>query len=306
MGFLDKIVDIFKNTENKTDNKAKEKKKSNIKCKYNLDDINSIMAIPIPKYKPLTGLSSPVNNIEYILQRKATEHKKNGNMDLAIACLKKSNEIMPHSNFIWQQKDYLRLVEFLKIAGRFDEARETEKEILKKVKKTYNNITIKLTLKEARSLGTDLLECTSHECTCDICSKYQGRIYSISGNDKRFPKLPDMVKKYGGFHEGCRHGFSPFIYGISTPLYAGKDPIAFSNRPFIDERSKQEKQEYDAKKHEEYKLIRDKKEFDLIREFLPEFAPKSFSGYRKMKNLKSKNFIKLKEMAINKEIPIEE
>ncbi|MFT3951178.1 MAG: hypothetical protein QM689_04390 [Oscillospiraceae bacterium] len=87
------------------------------------DSIEGIRSIPIPKYSKINGLASPVDNIEYILQRKATEHKKNGRMDLAIECLRKSNEIMPHSNFTWSASDYLRLVSYLKKDGQHEAAR---------------------------------------------------------------------------------------------------------------------------------------------------------------------------------------
>ena len=99
------------------------------KEKHDFDTLEGILNIPIPKYKPLQGMGSPVNNIEYILQRKATEHKKNGRMDLAIACLRKANEIFPHSNFAWAEKDYMRLVEYLKLDRQFDEARKEEQKI---------------------------------------------------------------------------------------------------------------------------------------------------------------------------------
>ena len=78
---------------------------------YDLDTIDGIASILIPKYSQIKGMASPINNIEYILQRKATEHKRNGQMDLAIACLRKANEIFPYSNFMWPESDYLRLVE---------------------------------------------------------------------------------------------------------------------------------------------------------------------------------------------------
>ena len=44
------------------------------KEKYDFETLEGIQNIPIPKYKPLQGMGSPVNNIEYILQRNATEH----------------------------------------------------------------------------------------------------------------------------------------------------------------------------------------------------------------------------------------
>ena len=86
--------------------------------------VEAIRAINIPNYLPISGLESPTNNIEYILQRKATEHMKNGRMDLAIECLRKSNEIMQYSNFTGSAIDYGRLAMFLADEGRYDEAIE--------------------------------------------------------------------------------------------------------------------------------------------------------------------------------------
>lgn len=56
------------------------------KPQYKFDTLEDIESIEIPKYKPNKNIESPVNNIEYILQRKATEHWRKGNQDLAIAC----------------------------------------------------------------------------------------------------------------------------------------------------------------------------------------------------------------------------
>ena len=133
------------------------------KEKYDFETLEGIQNIPIPKYKPLQGMSSPVNNVEYILQKKATEHKKNGRMDLAIACLRKANEIFPYSNFAWLEKDYMRLVEYLKLNRQFEEARKEEQKI-----------------KEMFQYSRAIFE--------------GKRIFSIDGKDKRFPMLPDCIK----------------------------------------------------------------------------------------------------------------
>lgn len=87
---------------------------------YDLDTLEGIQVIAIP---PGKQFSAPLTkSIEYILQRKATEHKRNGRMDLAIACLRKSNELLPHSNFTWPASDYLRLVKYLMLDGQLGEA----------------------------------------------------------------------------------------------------------------------------------------------------------------------------------------
>lgn len=85
--------------------------------------VEEILAIPIPKYERSSEISSPHENIEYILQRMALPYRHAGRMDLAIACLRKSNEIFPHSNFSWSADDYLRLVMYLRLDGKPDEAK---------------------------------------------------------------------------------------------------------------------------------------------------------------------------------------
>jgi len=97
--------------------------------KYDFTTVEGIMNIPIPDYSNVK-CSTPCYNIEYNLNSRATTLKKT-NPELAIACLRKANEIYFHSNFVWQENNYMRIVEFLKDYGRFDEAR-AEKEFIEK------------------------------------------------------------------------------------------------------------------------------------------------------------------------------
>lgn len=154
------------------------------------------------------------------------------------------------------------------------------------------------TVRAARELGTDLLEMTSHEGTCGICSAHQGRVYSISGYDNRFPRLPAYVLSNGVLHDGCRHSFFPFFYGVSE-LTNGMDPIIYSNKPFVDERSEHEKEQWELKKETEREAIKDKITYEKIKVLLPDIAPKSFGGFRKMKSSASKNYLLLIERAKN-------
>ncbi len=174
---------------------------------YDLETIEGIMSIKIPKYERLHSIQSPVNNIEYILQRKATEHKKNGRMDLAIACLRKSNELMPYSNFSYTQKDYMRLINYLKKEGRLEEA-TSEEENIKRThpelwdKRLLNKTNISTTLNKAKSYGEDLVTLYTHP-SCPICGKYNGKILSISGKSRRYNKIPIEFINDGGFCKDC-------------------------------------------------------------------------------------------------------
>lgn len=95
---------------------------------YDFNSIKGIRNIPIPRYEKTFCMKSPVNNIEYILQRRAVRHRKNGRMDLAIECLRKSNELMPYSNISYTIDDYQKLASYLEDDGKYEEAL---KELLK-------------------------------------------------------------------------------------------------------------------------------------------------------------------------------
>lgn len=262
-----------------------------------LNSIDGIRSISVPTKKEKQQ-HEVKDGMEYILQRKATEHKKDGRMDLAIECLKKSNELMPYSFFEYTREDYERLVKYLKQAKRFDEARQEEKKLDKMfgkelISKKSEAKFVRQKFHDAKELGTDLVEMSEHHPTCEKCAKYQGRVFSISGNDKRFPKLPQYALAHGKMHQGCRHTFYPFIYGLSASSYGHKDIITYSNRPFIDERTPEEKAEYEAMVQTIEEDKKSRNEYDWICENLPNIAPKSYGGYKKMKNSNSTNFQKL-------------
>ena len=109
--------------------------------------------------------------------------------------------------------------------------------------------TVCTVLNDAKLLGTDLVIMSSHGASCSECAKYQGRVFSLSGNSLPFPKIPEAFFKYGGIHEGCGHTFSPYIHGVTDPMLGytlsfqkavspkyRNNIIAFSNRPFVDDR----------------------------------------------------------------------
>jgi len=263
--------------------------------------VDQIRAIPLPTIGSEDNKDLKEHS-DYILQRKATNYKNIGRMDLAIACLEKANQIMPNSSIAWKDTDYLRLIDYLKLDGQFEKASKEEEKLRKNLPEIFSIIVARSSafnkvLKDCGEFGTDLVEASSHSPTCETCSIYQGRIYSISGKDNRFPKLPDSVFQFGGFHEGCRHAFYPFLekYG-AEPIFDG-DPIKVSNRPFVDERTKEEKEEYTYKQNELKRKNETKEEYYKLLEKLPDIAPKSLSAYSRMRRLKTESFKLLTEEA---------
>jgi hypothetical protein len=63
----------------------------------------------------------------------------------------------------------------------------------------------KATFDSCRELENDLVEVSIHPTDCEICMKYEGRIFSISGKHPIYPKLVNMPP----FHPDCRHSILP-------------------------------------------------------------------------------------------------
>lgn len=66
-------------------------------------------------------------------------------------------------------------------------------------------------LRYAEKYNIDYIEVVGC-CSCAACAKYRKRIYCLSGNDIRFPKIPDYILKHS-YH--CRLSIYPFSLGIS-------------------------------------------------------------------------------------------
>ena len=65
--------------------------------------------------------------------------------------------------------------------------------------KTRNNAI----LSKAEEQGKDLVKISKHNGSCKICQKYENKIYSISGNDSKYPKLP--FNEHLNLHPNCFH-----------------------------------------------------------------------------------------------------
>lgn len=188
---------MFKKLVEKLTVSVRTKPKNSIQSKTTsrFETVESIMNIPVPHYPKLMGVSSPVNNVEYILQRKATEFKKIGDMDRAIACLRRSNQIMPYSNFSYQAKDYMRLIKYLRLAERNKEA-DYEEEQLHKNHPELFDMSISNRTRYIETYNKCLKFKTynifiSTRNSCPICSKYNRKTYSINkhGNYPLIPKI---------------------------------------------------------------------------------------------------------------------
>ena len=190
--------------------------------RYDMDSLDGINSIPVPAQNYNTG--DPTKDcIYYLLQRKATEHKKNKNMDLAIACLRKSNALSDFEKFpLLTQKEYLRLVKFIESTGDFEAAQLELENIYKRHpefldKRVSNLIRVKDAIKKNREYKNDNVLITTNS-SCAICSKYNRKVYSISGKSKKYPKLPFEISHDGGACPNCFLGITSYFEGISSPV----------------------------------------------------------------------------------------
>ena len=105
---------------------------------------------------------------------------------------------------------------------------------------TSREIATVATLNTCQEADIDLIQISSHYPTCEICAPLQGKVFSISGKDERYPELTEEYMT--PFHPNCLH--------VTTPYVREFDPQAeqtqrYSNTPLDkDTRSKGEKQAY--------------------------------------------------------------
>lgn len=129
---------------------------------------------------------------------------------------------------------------------------------------------------------------------CEECAKYTKRRFSISGQSKKYPKLPEYLLKKLPEHKHCGIMVYPVLDGVSEPVWNYKgDLVKYCNRPFVDERTKEQKELFEKEVREKEEAAIDKEFYDIIFEKCPDIAPKSFGGYRRMKATNSSNYQKI-------------
>ena len=307
-----------------------------LEAHYDLNTAKGIQSIPErndlprPPNADSDGFRNYICDVDYYLRFKSAWFEEAGDIELAILCLKKSNAIRMVSHRGYRKLDYYRLVQLLAQNGLLEEA-AAEKA---KIDDFFGDddvdslaagepIAIKQIYDFAERDKSDLVIMSVHGLSCPDCAKYQGRVFSLAGQDKRFPKLPPKISLYRGVHPGCGHSFYSYIHGVNDPMLEytlrfqtnvkpeyRKDIIAFSNRPFIDDRlpedianakehadkmaAEREKQQwyYDHIIEIEAQRGIDKRDYKWLQDNLPDVCPKSYSGYKRMKNGNTKNFPK--------------
>lgn len=278
-----------------------------LESKYDLKTVDGINSIPVPRTKAQPkNIPSVTGTIEYYLLLKGGEYEKAGNEELAIACYRKANQLMPMSGVVYQREQYMRLPRYLRKLRRFDEARAEEAKINdmfpngSKISR-FDLVACKENLKLnidyfVRHMHSDLVEVTWSTGCCETCAKYRGRIFSFYGMDKRFPRFPS------DFCEKCGLSYFPFVFGFS-PTYSKKKGNALireMNKAFTDTRTAidfKEREKNLARERAETIQRKNSEDYDWLWEFLPNICPKSLSAYVRMKNARSATYKKIVDEA---------
>jgi len=157
---------------------------------------------------------------------------------------------------------------------------------------TYTAMVAHSTTREAGNLarenqltenGYDLMIMTEHYPTCEHCAMLQGRVYSISGKDKRFPPLSKAFScGYRNIHPNCRHVVVPYIESMQSEEEFQKALIR-SNQPFKDNRSDDEKKLYSKQQADNRRMRSDRYQYERYKSRLGNDAPQTFSVFRRIK-----------------------
>lgn len=286
--------------------------------KYDLSDISDIRSIKVPDFRS-DNSGSPVYSLDYALRMRASTCSNNEQHELCSAFLWKSTELMlANTDMNWRRKDFNRLIYWHNEMGMFDEAEKAKAYLNQFELYTANRFDLlakqfrDTAFRNAKSFNSDLV--VFHDQAmgcCDTCSKYIGRVYSISGRSIKFPRLPEYAKEHGNFHPGCRCVMQAYLGGEIYLHGKSCNALIASARPYRDTRKKEEIEAYDralkamvAERAEEERRLEysrlkgiNRIEYFAIKKALPDLAPKTLTGYIRMKNSNSKNFIKLQERA---------
>lgn len=129
--------------------------------------------------------------------------------------------------------------------------------------------------------GFDLVYINKVGITCDRCAKYQGRVYSLSGEDKRFPKLE--VKP--PFHGWCVHSSSAWVEEYHDELDV-KKTIRESNKPFTDSRTEANIRKYEETQRDKSKKNETRKQWIRYKARMPDLPDLRTFASHKARNTK--------------------
>lgn len=265
--------------------------------KFNMINENEVSRIPIPRFNH-KEMPNVTHNEDYIFRMIAGKIRKT-NKPLSIVILKKATELMLESNIGWLHTDFLRLVRWLYEDGLIKEAEDAEAYFNNKVSLgNINNTNEKeymfnIVKQNCISLNTDIVISSTIFSCSEEDALIRNRLFSISGNHPSLSKAPNLASN-------SLITFHPFFLGMSSMenLNGNKvrDPIKYSNRPLVDDRTKEEKKNYlekvDKRNNDFINWII-YKQFYYLKYNFPDKCPKTKNALKSMYGKNKEEYIKL-------------
>lgn len=156
---------------------------------YDVSTLENIRAIPCKN-----------SDVMFLLQKAATNHKANGDLDLAVECLLKSNQIsdsLSYDEMHLTEKQYLRVIKYAELLNKDfskqieDNARKTHPEMFPDITLTKECERFKQQIKTLHNFNQNYVQLSTSN-GCNLCKKYNNKIYSIDKNDSMYPYVYDL------------------------------------------------------------------------------------------------------------------
>jgi len=128
----------------------------------------------------------------------------------------------------------------------------------------------------------DLLYVNSVGITCSYCAQYQGRVYSISGKDKRFPALQERPP----YHSHCVHSAYPWNIEYQDAEDVER-MLSESNRPFKDNRTETNIKKYNSMQQKKSRQNETRKQWIRYKSRMPDTPDLKTFASNKARNNKS-------------------
>ncbi len=171
---------------------------------------------------------------------------------------------------------------------------------------TTREATNTATTETGTQLGYDLVKFSSHYPTCEVCAPIQGRVFSISGKDKRFPALsnvPGFDKGFKTIHPNCRHVLVITVEALWTDEERERY-LAEASMPIRgDTRTQAEVDRYNSMQAEKRDRWQDRRQWEKYRTKYPEYCQKTLSTFRQDKARQGNRYLTMLKAQQLKGIP---
>lgn len=203
-----------------------------------IDELNKVISNDITKEYIKTIKTSKFDEVlkEYEETLKKYYESKLSTIDTGI------NDVDSYlSNFVNKYDDYQASIPYHTKEGLIHSYHDIADYSSMIFNTNLTRIAINRTLFDAEYLNKDLVYIPAHNLSCPRCMEWQGRVYSISGKDKRYTNLEEAYSNGMG-HPNCKH--IPVIYWDESQMQSDRfDSIEWEEEYRIDQKKKSLKRE---------------------------------------------------------------